>query len=77
MRWIQDTAAHHIMPPRLKHEALAYPVIFPEKMQSFFHHILSFQYWAATGYHSDRIAAGVGIYTKESFSFHHFTASLV
>jgi hypothetical protein len=35
---IQDTATHHIMTSRLKHQPLPYPIIFPQEMLPFFTH---------------------------------------
>jgi hypothetical protein len=70
--WVQNTARHHIVPPRFKHQTFANPIKFGQKMLAFFAHVRPPQYWAATCHYSNRIAAGVGIYAEESFVRHGF-----
>lgn len=67
---IQDTARHHVVAARFKHQTFANPVVFAEKMLAFFAHVATFKNGAAAGYDADGIAAGVGINAEKSFGRH-------
>ena len=65
-RWrIQNAAAHHIMTPRLEHEAGANPIEFTEKMLTPFAHVRTVQSRSATRDYANGVAAGVGVDAEE------------
>src|SRR5690606_2387435 len=74
---IKDAATHHIMPSWFKHQRLSNPIIFSYKVLSFFTHTATGQPRTSSCDDPYRISAGMGIYTKKSFSRHGFTKRIL
>ena len=54
----------------LEHERVSDPVVFAEKMLTFFAHVRADEIWAAACYEPDGIATGVCIDAEEGFYGH-------
>ncbi len=67
---VQNTARHHVVAARFKHQTFANPVVFAEKMLAFFAHVAAFKNGAAARYNAYGIAAGMGINAEKSFGRH-------
>lgn len=67
---VQNTARHHVVAARFKHQTFANPVVFAEKMLAFFAHVAAFKNGATARYDAYGIAAGVGINAEKSFGRH-------
>ena len=67
---MKNTATHHIMTPRLKHQALSDPIEFFEKVLSFVGNGFTNQNWSTRSDDSHWIATSVRIDTVENMSSH-------